>query len=428
MTMPHAALFEELARELRVFDYHVADRTLIPREFAVAAVSAMGVDDDVDLNATSRLILAQVFEIAGELRGVRALEEGDLEQAVRLLIEVLREFTMPAHTLIDAPAPAAPSEGVLAHSKAEAVQLLSDLTNSGPQVLGPGSKEHKSVFDNLHRGLGFGEPPRGLTKPELAGRIAARLGGTWDYTCWSTGSTVTLTGLNRLLTLASKNIARIRQAPHPASEAELLTGHLAGAISTAGPEWQGRQAVERMAAAGFRHARQTEWPGWFFEFLAIESLISEFGGGPHRVGSVEFDYRHAYTWDLKTHASGRASVILNDQASIDEAVKRFGGIGFIILHGNAGFDGEHEFWQWHNEFRKGRPLTSQERQRQDSRRLKTKFRPTHLEALWLDGGALGSNAIRTFRQGRQADGSPRRPKYELDLGAATELRLAYLPM
>lgn len=426
--MPSTPLFEELSRELGVLKFHVADRGLIPREFAIAAVTAMGVDADVNLNAPSHLILAEIFEIAGELRGVRALRDGDLERAVHLLIAVLREFTAPRHTLIDVPE-ASPATGpVLARSKAGAVQMLSDLTDSGPETLGPGSKEHKSVFENLHRGLGFGEPPRGLTKPELAGHMVERLGGTWDHTCWSTGSTVTLTGLNRLLTLASANIARIRRAPHPAREAEMLIRHLAREITAAGPVWEGRRMVERMARAGFRHARQTEWPGWFFEFLALDPLIAEFGGGPHRIGSVEFDYRHAYTWDLKTHASAGTQVILNDQRAIDTAIARFGGIGFIILHGKAGFEGEQEFWQWHNEFRKGRALTAQELRRPDSRVLKTSFRPTHLEALWLDGGALESDAVGVFRQGRQADGSPRRPKYELDLGSATELRLAYLPL
>lgn len=426
--MPNTALFEELARELGVLRFHVADRGLIPREFAIATATAMGLDDDVNLNATSHLILTEVFEIAGELRGVRALQEGDLTSAVRLLTEVLRDFTEPRHTLIDPPQSAAPPGPVLAHSKADAVQMLSDLTGSGPETLGPGSKEHKSVFENLHRGLRLGEPPTGLTKPELAGHIVERLGGTWDHTCWSTGSTVTLTGLNRLLTLASAAIAQSRRAPHPASEAELLIRHLAGELAAAGPVWEGRRMVELMAQAGFRHARQTEWPGWFFEYLSLDSLIAEFGGGPHRVGSVEFDYRGSYTWDLKTHSSARAQVILNDQASIEEAIERFGGIGFIILHGEAGFEGEPEFWRWHNEFRKGRALTPEELQRTDSRALKTTFRPTHLEALWLDAGALESDAVRVFHQGRQADGSPRKPKYLLDLPSATEVRLAHLPL
>src|SRR5699024_6831072 len=68
--MPNSALFEELARELGVLRFHVADRGLIAREFAIATATAMGLDDDVNLNATSHLILTEVFEIAGELRGV----------------------------------------------------------------------------------------------------------------------------------------------------------------------------------------------------------------------------------------------------------------------------------------------------------------------------------------------------------------------
>lgn len=426
--MANADLFAELARELGVLDYRVADRNLIPRELAVAAAFALGFEEDVNLNATSHLILAEVFEFVGELRGARAVEQGNLDGAVHLLIKALREFSTPRHELIDTSLLSAPAEPALARSKAHAVQLISDLTRSGPEVLGPGSKEHKSVFENLHRGLGFGEPPSGLTKPELGARIAQRLGGTWDQSCWSTGSTVTLTGLNRLLTLAAAHITRLQRAPHPAREAELLLTHLADELAAVGRVWEGRSSVRRMAEAGFRHARQTEWAGWFFEFLVLDSLVTEFGGGSHQIGSVEFDYRCGHTWDLKTHSSRSSTVLLNDQAATDLAIENFGGVGLIVLHGDAGFDGEHEFWRWHKEFRKGRSLTPEELERTNSRPLKTTFRPTHLEALWLDTGALGSPAVESFRQGRQADGSPRRPKYRLDLGAAVPLRLAHLPL
>lgn len=416
---------EELARELGVLTYRVADRGLIPRELALRAVSALDLEDEVDLNSPSHQILAGVFEATGHLDGLRSLEASDLDGATTALIDVLREFAAPRHALweIDpAPAPAGP---VLARSKADAVQMISDLTGSGPELLGPGSKERRSVLENLHRGLGFGEPPAGATKPELGERLVRRLGGRWDSSCWSTGSTVTLVGLNRILTLASAFRARQRRAPHPAREALGLVEHLAGVLGAHGPVWDGRASVEEMVRAGFRHARQTEWPGWYFEFLAIEELIEEFSGGPVRIGAVEFDYHRHYPWDLKTHSAGRDDVPLNDRRAVDEAVRIFGGLGVIILHGQAEHDGEHEFWTWHSELRKGRALTPDEQRRAPgSRQLKTSFTPTHLEALWIDEAALDSPALAPFNQGRQSDGSPRRGKYRLDLRHASGMRLA----
>ena len=46
-------------------------------------------------------------------------------------------------------------EFVPARNKLEVVARISNLTNSGPETLGPGSKEHKSVVLNLARGMGL---------------------------------------------------------------------------------------------------------------------------------------------------------------------------------------------------------------------------------------------------------------------------------
>src|SRR5690625_3331581 len=170
------------------------------------------------------------------------------------------------------------------------------------------------------------------SKPQLAGEMLERLGGEWDNSCWSSGYTVTLEGLNRLLLLASVRLGvRSAQIPTPAREAQLLLEHLAQVLGApAGPAepWSGRSSVERMLAAGYRHARHTEWAGWFFEFLALDSLIEEFGGGPHVVEPVTFDYKANYTWDLKTHSRSRKEILLlNDQRAINTAVSRGSGLG-----------------------------------------------------------------------------------------------------
>jgi hypothetical protein len=58
-----------------------------------------------------------------------------------------------------------------AKNKLEAVVRLSNLTNSGPEVMGPGSKERKSVFENLAKGLQIEFSPS-ETKQSLAKLIA----------------------------------------------------------------------------------------------------------------------------------------------------------------------------------------------------------------------------------------------------------------
>lgn len=87
---------------------------------------------------------------------------------------------------------------VPARSKLEAVTRLSTLAGKPPETLGPGSKERKSVLIGLSDGLGLGISAK-LTKHEIAQEIATTLGVAWTSESVSTGQTITLEGLNRLL-------------------------------------------------------------------------------------------------------------------------------------------------------------------------------------------------------------------------------------
>lgn len=62
-----------------------------------------------------------------------------------------------------------------------------------------GSTEPKSILVAVSDVLGLGLD-QNLSKPLLAERICRAAGLDWDRTCWSTGSTVTLIGLRRVLT------------------------------------------------------------------------------------------------------------------------------------------------------------------------------------------------------------------------------------
>lgn len=311
-----------------------------------------------------------------------------------------------------------------AKTKFEAVNKISMLTGSGPETLGPGSKERKSVLINLHRGLGLGDAT-GHSKIELGGKIAARLGVAWDKSCYSTGETITLDGLNRLLAAATAVIedTRVRTGLSASDEATMYSAVILQQIlaqrSPGKPKfdfvWDGRIAVEEMVAANFSHARQTEWPGWYFEFKTLTSLINAFGGGPHKVGGTEFDYRNIRTWDLKSHSETNPIAPLNDKHAIRTAASH-DGIGFIILGGKPRYSEEDEFYRWHNEVIRGNPP---ETRRPNSRKLKTGFELRSLTFNFVDNmhtlTRLEHDGVLTdFKQGRQADGSPRNLKYNLN--------------
>lgn len=316
-----------------------------------------------------------------------------------------------------------------ARTKLEAVNRISNLTNSGPETLGPGSKERKSVLTNLFRGLNLGEPPA-TTKSDLGSLIAENLGVEWDHRCHSTGETITLEGLSRLLLAATSALTgNERQIYSTKSEAEMYAGSiLQSIIDTASvepdsgiPEWDGRSAVEEMVAKTFSNARQTEWPGWFFEFKALPDLKKKYGGGPVKFGSTTFDYRGKHTWDMKVHSEtpGKNRVILNDMDSIKLAVEQ-DGLGFIILRGVPSFNNEEDFYFWHNHILRGKPQSPRSA---SSRKLKTAFSPRVLEFYFVDSYAdlnrlESTGVLSEFKQGRQQSGAPRKVKYQMNLDKA----------
>lgn len=85
-----------------------------------------------------------------------------------------------------------------ARSKAEAVARMYFLGNRVVEPLGPGSKEKKSALVALGRfvHLDLEHVPG---KHECARLISEAVSAQWDETCVSTGDTITLTGLNRLV-------------------------------------------------------------------------------------------------------------------------------------------------------------------------------------------------------------------------------------
>lgn len=85
-----------------------------------------------------------------------------------------------------------------ARSKVEATARMYGLAGEDVQPLGPGSKEKKSALEALGRALGM-DLTQVRTKSACGEQIAHRLDVVWDADCFSTGDTITLVGMNRLL-------------------------------------------------------------------------------------------------------------------------------------------------------------------------------------------------------------------------------------
>jgi hypothetical protein len=311
-----------------------------------------------------------------------------------------------------------------ARNKLEAVVRISNLTNSGPEILGPGSKEKKSVFENLARGLEIAFDAT-ETKQSLAKLIAHKLGASWDSSCESIGQTVTLIGLNRLLEAAettgridSKRIMDI--STYTFREEVLDISKIA--VKETPLVMDGRECVQEMKEAEDPRWRHVQWQGFYFEMKMQSSLTQQLGGGRKKLVNTEFDYVLKNIWDMKAHStvssSGKTAdqnAILNDSRAMELAINN-GGLGLILLNGIPTYD--MEFTKWHKQFRGdgvGEP----------GRTLKSKFVASKLEMYFIPtterlDEAIHKKQLALKPQGKNSNGKPRPDKYHINLNLAKE--------
>lgn len=310
-------------------------------------------------------------------------------------------------------------EFIPAKNKLEAVARISSLTNSGPETLGPGSKERKSVVLNLARGLDL-NIDESYTKQEIAAYIAEKLGFKWKKEFESVGQTITLKGLNTLLE-ASVEVLTLKNTFKP-SEIEISLNDELKRISevvieTTPRHMDGVRAITEMKEAEFSYWRSTEWQGFYFEFKVRPELIMRLGGGPKKIGATSFDYALQRTWDMKVHSTftrhGKKSNLncaLNDAESMQLAAAE-GGFGLMILSGEPIYD--WNFTRWHKKFRSN----SEE---EPKKALKKSFESKRIDFFYIPTlsrleEALNSGELALFKQGRQPTGEARKFKYSLNL-------------
>ena len=314
-------------------------------------------------------------------------------------------------------------EFVPARNKLEVVARISNLTNSGPETLGPGSKEHKSVVLNLARGMGLAVSEN-ETKQGIASRIVQTSGRKWTDECESVGQTITLVGLNLILQTGFDYFGKLNSYQSPIEmtlEEELK--RISEVVMEKTPRlMDGVEAIHEMKEAEFSQWRATEWQGFYFEFKVRPELITRLGGGPKKIGSTSFDYALNRTWDMKVHSTstrhGKKSELncaLNDAESMRIAVAQ-GGVGLMILSGEPTYD--WDFTRWHKKFRSG----SNE---EPKKALKKSFKSERMDFFFIPTlsrleEALESGEFALFKQGKQPTGEARKVKYSLNFNKSLE--------
>ena len=171
--------------------------------------------------------------------------------------------------------------------------------------------------------------------------------------------------------------------------------------------------------------RQDEWAAFFFEEYCFPLLTNFLGGwkGPRITKDKRFDYQREYVWDLKLESNfdknGKPSdwIILNDKDATNRIINIEAGIGFIIANASFSFDIDGKLRKW----RMG--LEKKPKRRTGlgkTRILKKNGKITNLKAVIIKDRkqieqGINEKWMGVFRQGRNSDGSPRRPKYKLNL-------------
>lgn len=183
--------------------------------------------------------------------------------------------------------------------------------------------------------------------------------------------------------------------------------------------WDGKASVLKLKDINYNW-RQMEWWSFYFEYLCLNRLESEFarpGDSFGRVKTASFDLKRTINWDLKAKAikSDDHRSILNDKKAVDDSIRQYGAHGFIVALCDVEYnDDDRAFQKWHEELKGGKSKYEKERELRTSVSRYRKTRAVLQEILFLVVTCKNKYELHEYRQGRNSNGKPRPPKYMLD--------------
>jgi hypothetical protein len=194
--------------------------------------------------------------------------------------------------------------------------------------------------------------------------------------------------------------------------------------------WEGKDALIEMKNNEYRNWGQTEWQGFFLEYLIQQEFqFDEFDElkienvlempGP-RYGNTVFDGFYNIPWDFKVHVNKGNQVIANDMEAVENAIDEYGKIGFIIVSGNAEIENDREFSDWRNELKGGLSKNQIEniKKNKPHRKLKVSFNPKEVIVITLSKEDIPKHGI--LKGVRNPNGKIRRDKLVINLNNLTE--------
>ncbi len=188
-------------------------------------------------------------------------------------------------------------------------------------------------------------------------------------------------------------------------------------------EWLGKSCYSKMFADDYRNAAQPEWPAFYLEYLfekyssdnSYTRKICVFVSNKSASG-LDFDlnFHNAFLGDLKCHSDKSATILGNDKLSVNEAIKQYGKLWYIVFSHSTEKDSAHghivtKFWNRllnarNGAFKKKDELSYGE---------KMKYSVRHNTFLILEINAANKKYVADFNQGMQPSGEARATKISI---------------
>lgn len=209
-----------------------------------------------------------------------------------------------------------------------------------------------------------------------------------------------------------------------------LAKEIANDLKEISTYWDGRKSILEMKNANFKHWKQMEWIGFYFQFLCEKILKMTMTIPGPRYGNVKFDGFKKMPWDFKAHAINTSShqIIVNDSKATANAIRDYGCVGLILAMGEVEYnDDKRTFQKWHEALKGGKSKYELERVKRGawSRLRKVEFNLKQISFIKIDDRVLvkcGSFQ----RDFRNSNGRPRREKVLLDLEKLDEEIIYFL--
>ncbi|MBL6914974.1 MAG: hypothetical protein ISR35_06375 [Planctomycetes bacterium] len=162
-------------------------------------------------------------------------------------------------------------------------------------------------------------------------------------------------------------------------------------INSLTKHWDGKDSILEMKRSGSRNWRQTEWPGWYFEFKALQCLHEKFGESvPFELDSrrnVDFSYG-GKNWDLKHRTISntiKTWIPSNDVEFIEHCIQKTGHWGLIVGVGKSVMGEKSrncDFQVWHTNLSGGPSEYSKKKTKEGAKSRARKINST-LEDIYM---------------------------------------------